>query len=123
MDWKCEDCPNAEVGVACYARPTCKPRSGSKPKTFTAKDVLLYLFSDCVSWDEDIDGDAHDDGSPYTIVNHNIRIKDGHLEELLDMAGINDLRTMESVLEMLKRHNDADLEITNPTPCHLTELG
>jgi hypothetical protein len=85
-------------------------------KTFTAKDVLLYLFSDCVSWDEDVDGDAHDDGTPYAIVNHNIRINDGHLEELLDMAGISDRRMMESVLEMLQRHNDADLAKSTDQP-------
>lgn len=109
MDWKCEDCPNATAGATCYKLPSCKPRTGSKPKLFTARDVLLYLFSDCKSWVEDVDGDAHDDGSPYAIINHDIRISDGHLEELMDMAGISNRRMMESVLERLKRENDDDL--------------
>lgn len=92
-------------------------------KVFTAKDVLLYLFSDCSKWDEDVDGDAHDDGTPYAIVNHTVRLTDGHLAELMDMAGMGDERMMETTLERLKRHNDADLEKQAPTPDHLTELG
>ena len=78
-------------------------------KTFTARDVLLYLFSDCKSWKEDVDGDAREDGSPYAIINHDIRISDGHLEELMDMAGITGRRMMESVLERLTRENEDDL--------------
>jgi len=78
-------------------------------KEFTAKDVLLYLFSDCVSWEEDVDGDAHDDGMVYSIVNHNVRIKDSHLAELMDMAGMGDEHMMETTLERLKRHNEEDL--------------
>ena len=92
-------------------------------RTFTAKDVLLYLFSDCMSWDEDVDGDARDDGTPYAIVNHTIRISDSHLSELMDMAGIGDTRALETTLDCLKRHNEADLERQCPTPDHLTELG
>ena len=83
--------------------------SAAAPKVFTAKDVLLYLFSDCQSWNEDVDGDAHDDGTPYAIVNHDIRISDGHLAELMDMADMGDVEMMESTLERLTRHNDADL--------------
>lgn len=78
-------------------------------KTFTAKEVLLYLFSDCVCWEEDVDGDAHDDGTPYCIVNHNVRISDGHLAELMDMAGMGDVGVMETTIDRLKRHNEDDL--------------
>jgi hypothetical protein len=70
------------------------------------------VFSDCKSWEEDVDGDAHDDGTPYCIVNHNVRISDGHLSELMDMAGIPAGRMMESTLDRLKRANDEDLERT-----------
>jgi hypothetical protein len=78
-------------------------------KTFTAKDVLLYLFSDCVKWTEDVDGDARDDGTPYTIVHHDIRISDAHLSELMDMAGIPMGLSMESTLERLTRANEEDM--------------
>lgn len=78
-------------------------------KTFTAKDVLLYLFSDCVKWTEDVDGDARDDGTPYTIVHHDIRISDAHLSELMDMAGIPYGVSMESTLERLTRANEEDM--------------
>lgn len=47
-------------------------------KTFTAADVLLYLFSDCEKWTEDVDGDARDGGTPYAIVNHDIRLSEYH---------------------------------------------
>ena len=82
------------------------------PKTFTAKDVLLYLFSDCTSWKEDVDGDARDDGTPYAVVNHDVRISDGHLSELMDMAGISPGRMMETTLERLTRANDDDMAKT-----------
>ncbi len=85
-------------------------------KIFSAKDVLLYLFSDCVSWNEDVDGDAHDDGRPFAIVRHDIRLKESHLDELLDMAGIEG-RPMDSALDRLKRANDeylADIPEGNP---------
>ena len=65
-----------------------RKRPPMSAKTFTAKDVLLYLFSDCASWTENVDGDARDDGTPYTIVHHDIRVSDAHLSELMDMAGI-----------------------------------
>lgn len=78
-------------------------------KKFSAKDVLLYLFSDCVKWAEDVDGDARDDGTPYAIVNHDIRLSDYHLSELMDMAGISPGRMMETTLERLKRANEAAL--------------
>jgi len=81
-------------------------------KIFTAKDVLLYLFSDCISWSEDVDGDARDDGSPYAIINHDIRLSDGHLSELMDMAGIAPTRPMETTLERLTRANDEDMAKT-----------
>jgi hypothetical protein len=76
---------------------------------FTAKDVLLYLFSDCVRWEEDVDGDARDDGTPYSIVHHNIRISDTHLQELMDMAGIDNPGMMETTLEHLTRVNEEAL--------------
>ena len=78
-------------------------------KQFTAKDVLLYLFSDCVSWEEDVDGAYHDGGMPYAIVTHNVRISDGHLSELMDMAGIAPGRIMQTTLERLTQANEEDL--------------
>lgn len=82
-------------------------------KTFSAKDVLLYLLSDCKSWTEDVDGDADDYGQPYAIIHHDIRISDGHLSELMAMAGMDDECMDETTLERLQRHNEADLaEIT-----------
>lgn len=78
-------------------------------KNFTARDLLLYLFSDCVSWKEDVDGDARDDGMLYMIVNHDIRISDDHLDELMEMAGIRGRRPMQSTLERLTQENEEDL--------------
>lgn len=78
-------------------------------KTFTAADVLLYLFSDCVKWSEDVDGDAREDGSPYAIVNHDIRLTEQHLEELLDMAGISRGHFTDGAKVRLERAIDADL--------------
>lgn len=83
--------------------------------TFTARDVLLYMFSDCKSWTEDVDGDAHEDGSPYAIINHDIRISDEHLDELMSMAGITGRRMMESAFERLKRESDDDLADNDET--------
>lgn len=79
-------------------------------KTFTAKEVLLYLFSDCVKWTEDVDGDADSNGNPYCIVHHDIRIKDGHLQELMEMAGIDTGLSMMTTLEALDAANKADLD-------------
>lgn len=81
------------------------------PKQFTAADVLLYLFSDCASWKEDVDGDAREDGTPYAIVHHDIRIGDSHLAELLDMAGLDEL-AMETSLDRIKRHCAASFAIS-----------
>ncbi len=81
-------------------------------KTFTAKDVLLYMFSDCIAWDEDVDGDAREDGTPYAIVRHSIRISDAHLDELLDMAGVARSSVMETPLDRLTRANELDLAKT-----------
>lgn len=76
----------------------------------TARDVLFYLFSDCVKWTEDVDGDARDDGTPYTIVHHDIRISDAHLSELMEMAGLGSGLAMETTLERLTRLNDEDIQ-------------
>lgn len=78
-------------------------------RTFTARDVLTYLYAES-KWTEDVDGDAHDDGSPYCIVNHDIRISNGLLDELIDMAGIKKNRYDETALEALERANGEDQE-------------
>lgn len=83
-------------------------------KQFTAKDVLLYLFSDCISWKEDVDGNCHDGGTPYAIVTHNVSISDGHLSELMDMAGIAPGGIMQATLERLKQANEEDLAARVP---------
>lgn len=82
----------------------------SDSKTFTARDVLTFLYAECTEWKEDVDGDC-EDGVMRTYVNHDIRIKDGLLDELLDMAGIKRARYDETALEALKRANDEDLAI------------
>ncbi len=81
----------------------------AEAKTFTASDVLLYLFSDCVKWTEDVDGDARDDGTPYAIVNHEIWLSEHHLSELLDMAGIPQGRLGDGAKVRLDMAIDEDL--------------
>lgn len=110
MESHCEQCPNAEPGVACYNFPTCRrTEKMSAQAKVTARDVLLYLFSECTKWEEDVDGDTHDDGTMYTIVNHTVRLSDSLLDELMDMAGMTERRSMETTLDRLKRYNDEDL--------------
>lgn len=75
-------------------------------KEFTARDVLTYLYAES-RWEEDVDGDV-DDGVQRVYVNHDVRIKDGLLEELLDMAGIGKARYDETPLERLARANEED---------------
>lgn len=77
-------------------------------QTFTARDVLTYLYAES-KWDEDVDGDI--DGPR---VNHNIRIRDGLLEELLDMSGIPRGRYDETPLERLARANEEDQRASRP---------
>ncbi|MBX9862445.1 MAG: hypothetical protein K2Y42_06795 [Hyphomicrobium sp.] len=76
---------------------------------FTARDILTYLYAES-KWDEDVDGDADDEGRSFTIVNHDIRIRDSLLDELIDMAGIK-RRGMESPLEALARANEEDCAV------------
>ncbi len=78
-------------------------------KTFTARDVLTYLFAES-KWEEDVDGDADDEGRQIVYVNHDVRIKDSLLDELLDMAGIKKARYDETALERLSRANEEDQE-------------
>ncbi len=79
-----------------------------KETTFSARDVLLYLRAEAKNWNEDVDGDISD-GVTRVYVNHDLRITEGLLEELLDMAGISKARG-ESCVQALDRENDADFE-------------
>lgn len=81
--------------------------------TFTARDVLTYMFSECKSWAEDVDGDADDEGRQIVYVNHDIRISDHLLSELLDMADIKPARYDETAMERLRRALDEDIERDN----------
>lgn len=81
--------------------------------TFTARDVLTYMLAECKSWEEDVDGDADDAGRQIVYVNHDIRISDSLLSELLDMAGIKPVRYDEVAMERLRRALDEDIERDN----------
>lgn len=76
-------------------------------QTFTARDVLTFLYGECIEWHEDVDGDCVD-GVQKVYVNHTVRLRDGLLDELLDMAEIKRVRYDESALEALKRATDED---------------
>lgn len=121
MEPQCEQCPNAEPGVACLSLPTCK-RTAKMPTEFTARDVLTFLYGECTTWEEDVDGDC-EDGVMRTYVNHTVRLRDGLLDELLDMAGIKRARYDESALEALKRANDEDMAADANCEHKLRELG
>ena len=73
--------------------------------TFTARDVLTFLYSECTEWKEDVDGDED-----RVYVNHVIHLSEGLLDELLDMAGIKRARYDESALQALERSNDEDAQ-------------
>ncbi len=81
-------------------------------KTFTARDVLTYLFSECTKWEEDIDGEIDSDGHQRGDSYHFVEFKGALLGELLDMAGISHI--YESPLEALARANKEDSG--SPTP-------
>ncbi len=81
--------------------------------TFTARDVLTYMFSECKSWTEDVDGDTDDEGRQIAYVNYDIRISDHLLSEILDMAGIKPNRYDETAMERLRRALDEDIERDN----------
>ena len=83
------------------------------PKTFTARDVLTYLFSECTKWEEDVDGEIDSDGHMRNYSHHYVEFKGRVLEELLDMAGI--VHIYESPLEALARANRED-EAATPEP-------
>jgi len=74
---------------------------------FTARDVLTYLFSEAVEWKEDVDGDC-DDGVERVFITHHICIKNGLLDELLDMALIPRGRYDESPLQRLQKAAEDD---------------
>lgn len=82
---------------------------GEQGKTCTAREVLTYLYSES-KWEEDVDGDI---GGP--IVNHNVRIRDSLLDELLDMAEIPRGRYDETPLKRLVRANEEDQNDTSPS--------
>lgn len=89
-----------------------------KPKDFTARDVLTFLYGECTEWHEDVDGD---EGRVF--INHTVRIRNGLLDELLDMAGIKRARYDESALEALKRANEEDVAADAVCEQKLRELG
>ena len=80
-------------------------------KTFTAREVLTYLYAEA-KWEEDVDGDIDNNGRTAMYVNHDIRISDHLLSELLDMAGITHI--YESPLEALARANKEDNGLPEP---------
>ncbi len=82
---------------------------GEQGKAHTAREVLTYLYSES-KWEEDVDGDI---GGP--IVNHNVRIRDSLLDELLDMADIPRGRYDETPLKRLVRANEEDQNDTSPS--------
>lgn len=89
-------------------------------KTFTARDVLTFLFAECSKWEEDIDGDIDSNGREVQYSQHFVEFKGALLEELLDMAGIK--RGMfEGPLEALARANREDGGLPEPQPKPTTE--
>jgi hypothetical protein len=80
----------------------------SSRRTFTAREVLTYLYAECTRWQEDIDGDTVN-GRTVVYVNHDIRIRGALLEELIDMAGIPQAGG-ESTLEALRRASVEDMQ-------------
>lgn len=79
-------------------------------KIYTAREVLTYLYAES-KWTEDVDGDC-EDGVQRVYVNHDVRIRDGLLEELLDMAGIEKKHTYETPHERLARANEEECAMT-----------
>jgi hypothetical protein len=76
-------------------------------KTFTAREVLGFLYAEAKEWKEDVDGDCVD-GAQKVYVTHHVVIGNGLLDELLDMAGVKRARYDESALEALKRISEDD---------------
>lgn len=91
-------------------------------ETFTARDVLTFLYGECTEWNEDVDSDC-EDGVQRVYVNHTVRLRDGLLDELLDMAGIKRARYDESALEALKRATDEDVVLDEECVQNLRNLG
>ena len=84
-------------------------------KTFTAREVLTFLFSECSKWEEDIDGDIDCNGRQVQYNHHFVEFKGGLLEELLDMAGIK-CGMFEGPLEALARASREDGGLPEPAP-------
>ena len=76
-------------------------------RTFTAREVLGYLYAEAREWKEDVDGDC-DNGVQRVYVTHHVVIGNELLDELLDMAGVRRARYDESALEALKRISEDD---------------
>lgn len=70
------------------------------------RETLLYLYAEATEWKEDVDGDCVD-GVEKVYVNHDIRIRESLLDELLDIAGIKRGHD-ESCLQALDRLNRED---------------
>ena len=97
-----------------------KQKPAATPKTFTAREVLTYLFSECTKWEEDIDGDIDTRGHQRTYSNHFVEFKGALLGELLDMAGI--VHIYESPLEALARANREDNGLPAPAQAPEPEI-
>ena len=89
-------------------------------KTFTARDVLTFLFAECAKWEEDVDGEWDSDGRQRGYSYHTVEFKGGLLEELLDMAGI--VHIYESPLEALARANKEDSGLPEPAKAPEPEI-
>ena len=76
-------------------------------QTYTAREVLTYMFSECKTWDVDVDGE-YENGRPYTYTRHHIVLSETLLGELLDLAGIHWDEMNESAYQCLKRAAEED---------------
>jgi hypothetical protein len=53
-----------------------------------ARDALLTFRADAKKWEEDVDGDADDDGRPRCTIHYNICVDAHTLRELVEAVGI-----------------------------------
>ncbi len=74
----------------------------------TAREVLTYLYAECIEWKEDVDGEILDNGHTVDHTNHDVRISNALLEELIAMAGL-PLRDDETFLQALRRASKEDM--------------
>ncbi len=74
----------------------------------TARELLTYLYAECIEWKEDVDGEILDNGHTVDHTNHDVRISNALLEELIVMAGM-PLRDDETFLQALRRASKEDM--------------